>query len=103
MNKRISIIATTIALAVALAPAAAYADEAVSFNGEALGTDANKANAQTVYFAGSDWRVIGYGGSGIASAEGTATLLAANVIGNTYFNEWDGPNPPTNHYACSLL
>ena len=101
MNKRISIIATTIALAVALAPAAAFADEAVLTAGaDAMAAGVNTSSAQTVYFAGSDWRVIGYGDSGIASADGTATLLAADVMSSTYFNDNDNRN---NHYAGSLL
>ena len=57
-----------------------------------LGTDAlnktvNTASAPTVYFGKSQenkpaaWRVIGYDGSGVTSAQGDITLLAAGAIG----------------------
>ena len=57
-----------------------------------LGTDAlnktvNTASAPTVYFGKSQenkpaaWRVIGYDGSGVTSAQGDITLLAAGAMG----------------------
>ena len=64
-----------------------------------LGTDAlnktvNTASAPTVYFGQNHennpgaWRVIGYDGSGVTSAQGDITLLAAGNMGLTRF----GPN-----------
>lgn len=57
-----------------------------------LGTDAlnktvNTASAPTVYFGKNQenkpaaWRVIGYDGSGVTSAQGDITLLAAGAMG----------------------
>ena len=79
----------------------------VGFTG-VLGTGANTKNAQTVYY-GVDidenqnanpiaWRVIGYNGSGAASVSGTATLLSADTLVQTYFDE-SGNN--SNAYANS--
>ena len=64
-----------------------------------IGTDAlnktvNTASAPTVYFGQNHennpgtWRVIGYDGSGVTSAQGDITLLAAGNMGLTRF----GPN-----------
>ena len=64
----------------------------------------NTANAATVWFGKYDndqpasWRVIGYGGDGIASESETMTLLASGVMGNTKFT-----NQNNNDYSNSLL
>ena len=75
-----------------------------------LGTDAlnktvNTANAPTVYFGQNQennpgaWRVIGYDGSGVASAQGDMTLLAAGNMGVMQF----AGNGASNEYAPSDL
>ena len=76
---------------------AATGTAAIQFGTDAisvLSKNANSANAPTVYF-GQDhennpgaWRVIGYDGSGVTSAQGDITLLAAGNMGLTRF----GPN-----------
>ncbi len=81
----------------------------VGFTG-VLGTGANTKNAQTVYY-GVDidenqnanpiaWRVIGYNGSGAASASGAATLLSAGTMVQTFFDE---SGNSSNAYANSTL
>ncbi|MBQ7741257.1 MAG: Ig-like domain repeat protein, partial [Eubacterium sp.] len=66
-----------------------------------LQTNANTANASTVWYGGSAWRVIGYNGAGVASENITATLLASGNMGLTYFD--DGRNGITNKYNGSAL
>ena len=72
-----------------------------------LGTDAlnktvNTATAPTVYFGQNQenkpaaWRVIGYDGNGVTSAQGDITLLAANNMGLSKFGA-------SNAYADSAL
>ena len=72
-----------------------------------LGTDAlnktvNTASAPTVYFGQNQenkpaaWRVIGYDGNGVTSAQGDITLLAANNMGLSKFGA-------SNAYADSAL
>ena len=72
---------------------------AISTDPSVLKTDCNTANAQTVWYAGRDWCVIGYDGEGVASTTGTATLLATGNVGYTRFNE----DEPYNQYAGSNL
>ena len=75
-----------------------------------LGTDAlnktvNTASAPTVYFGQNHennpgaWRVIGYDGSGVTSAQGDMTLLAAGNMGVMQF----AGNGASNEYAPSDL
>ena len=72
-----------------------------------LGTDAlnktvNRASAPIVYFGQNQenkpaaWRVIGYDGNGVTSAQGDITLLAANNMGLSKFGA-------SNAYADSAL
>ena len=56
----------------------------------ALSKDAGGNGAQTVWYAGSAWRVIGYNGGGVASTEGDMTLLASdNLKTGVQFNTND--------------
>ena len=41
----------------------------MAMGSDALSKDAGKNGAQTVWYAGSAWRVIGYNGGGVASTE----------------------------------
>ena len=94
MKKRILSILLTICMLFCLMPISVFAEE-VGAGGSAaiqLGTDAlnktvNTASAPTVYFGQNHennpaaWRVIGYDGSGVTSAQGDITLLAAGDMG----------------------
>ena len=59
----------------------------VQLGTDALSKNANTASAPTVYFGKNQenkpaaWRVIGYDGSGVTSAQGDITLLAAGAMG----------------------
>ena len=75
-----------------------------------LGTDAlnktvNTASAPTVYFGKNQenkpaaWRVIGYDGNGVASAQGDITMLAAGSMGEAVFDN----DCSSNEYAPSDL
>ena len=62
----------------------------MAMGSDALSKDAGKNGAQTVWYAGSAWRVIGYNGGGVASAEGDMTLLASdNLQTGVQFNTYD--------------
>ena len=66
----------------------------IQLGADALNKTVNTASAPTVYFGQNHennpgaWRVIGYDGSGVTSAQGDITLLAAGNMGLTRF----GPN-----------
>ena len=49
----------------------------------------NTNSAQTIWYGGSAWRVIGYDGAGVASSTGTMTLFADGSMGTSYF-DFDG-------------
>ena len=97
MKKRILSILLTLCMTLCLTPISVFAEE-VGTEGSAaiqLGADAlsvlsknvNTATAPTVYFGQNHennpaaWRVIGYDGSGVTSAQGDITLLAAGDMG----------------------
>ena len=97
MKKRILSILLTLCMTLCLTPISVFAEE-VGTEGSAaiqLGADAlsvlsknvNTATAPTVYFGQNHennpaaWRVIGYDGSGVTSAQGDITLLAAGAMG----------------------
>ncbi len=97
MKKRILSILLTLCVTLCLTPISVFAEE-VGTEGSAaiqLGADAlsvlsknvNTATAPTVYFGQNHennpaaWRVIGYDGSGVTSAQGNITLLAAGDMG----------------------
>lgn len=98
-----------------LVPTSVFAEE-VGAEGSAaiqLGADAisvlsknvNTATAPTVYFGQNHdnnpaaWRVIGYDGSGVTSAQGDITLLAAGNMGVVKFAD----TIANNKYAPSNL
>ena len=94
MKKRILSILLVFCIMMSLMPISVFA-EGVGAEGSAsvqLGTTAlnknvNTATAPTVYFGQNHdnnpaaWRVIGYDGSGVTSAQGDITLLAAGAMG----------------------
>ena len=97
MKKRILSILMTLCMTLCFTPISVFAEE-VGTEGSAaiqLGADAlsvlsknvNTATAPTVYFGQNHennpaaWRVIGYDGSGVTSAQGDITLLAAGAMG----------------------
>ena len=97
MKKRILSILLTLCMTLCLTPISVFAEE-VGTEGSAaiqLGADAlsvlsknvNTATAPTVYFGQNHennpaaWRVIGYDGSGVTSAQGDITLLAEGNMG----------------------
>ena len=97
MKKRILSILLTLCMTLCLTPISVFAEEVGAEDSAAiqLGTDAlsvlsknvNTATAPTVYFGQNHennpaaWRVIGYDGSGVTSAQGDITLLAAGAMG----------------------
>lgn len=97
MKKRILSILLCLCMAACMLPTVAFAagaenDKAIQLGTDALSKNVNTEAAPTVYF-GQDhgnnpgaWRVIGYDGSGAASAQGDMTLLAAVSMGEAVFD-----------------
>ena len=97
MKKRILSVLLTLCMMLCLTPISVFAEEFGAWGSAAiqLGTDAlsvlsknvNTATAPTVYFGQNHdnnpaaWRVIGYDGSGVTSAQGDITLLAEGNMG----------------------
>ena len=105
MKKRILSILLCLCMAACMLPTVAFAADtgkAIQLATDALSKKVNTATAPTVYF-GQDhgnnpaaWRVIGYDGSGVTSAQGDMTLLAANNMDLSKFGA-------SNAYADSDL
>ena len=98
MKKRILSILLTLCMLFCLTPISVFAEEVGAWGSAAiqLGTDAlnktvNTEIAPTVYFGQNHennpaaWRVIGYDGNGVTSAQGDITLLAAYNMGWSKF------------------
>ena len=101
MKKRILSILLTLCMMLCLTPISVFAEEVGAWGSAAiqLGTDAisvlsknvNTAIAPTVYFGQNHennpaaWRVIGYDGNGVTSAQGDITLFAAYNMGWSKF------------------
>lgn len=88
----------------------AYADDsqgaakaAMVMGADVLKTDYNKMNAQTLYMADIPWRVIGYGGDGIASGTDTMTLISKGNLKTGVQFRADGTAEDANHYSKSNL
>ena len=109
MKKRILSILLLCCMLLTLLPTAAFAADtgkAIQLGTDALSKNVNAASAPTVYF-GQDhennpaaWRVIGYNGNGVASAQGDMTLLAAGNMSSVLQFADFGTN---NRYASSYL
>ena len=100
MKKRILSILLTLCMVLCIMPTDAFAEgeaatgaAAVQLGTGALSKNVNTATAPTVYFGQNQenkpaaWRVIGYDGSGVASAQGDMTLLAAGTMGVVEFDD----------------
>ena len=94
MKKRILSILLTICMLFCLTPISVFAEEvgawgsaAIKLGADALNKTVNTEIAPTVYFGQNHennpaaWRVIGYDGNGVTSAQGDITLLAAGAMG----------------------
>ena len=109
MKKRILSILLLCCMLLTLLPTAAFAADtgkAIQLGTDALSKNVNTASTPTVYF-GQDhennpaaWRVIGYNGNGVASAQGDMTLLAAGNMSSVLQFADFGTN---NRYASSYL
>ena len=109
MKKRILSILLCLCMAACMLPTVAFAagtGKAIQLGTNALNENVNTATAPIVYF-GQDhgdnpgaWRVIGYDGSGVTSAQGDMTLLAAgNMSSGLHFADLGA----SNEYAPSNL
>ena len=100
MKKRILSILLTLCMVLCIMPTDAFAEgeaatgaAAVQLGTAALNKTVNTEIAPTVYFGQNHennpgaWRVIGYDGSGVASAQGDMTLLAAGTMGVVEFDD----------------
>ena len=98
MKKRILSILLTLCMLFCLTPISVFAEEvgawgsaAIQLGADTLNKTVNTEIAPTVYFGQNHennpaaWRVIGYDGNGITSAQGDITLLAAYNMGWSKF------------------
>ena len=98
MKKRILSILLTLCMMLCLTPISVFAEEvgawgsdAIKLGAGALNKTVNTEIAPTVYFGQNHdnnpaaWRVIGYDGNGVTSAQGDITLLAAYNMGWSKF------------------
>ena len=98
MKKRILSILLTLCMMLCLTPISVFAEEvgaegsaAIQLGAGALNKTVNTEIAPTVYFGQNHdnnpaaWRVIGYDGNGVTSAQGDITLLAAYNMGWSKF------------------
>ena len=112
MKKRILSILLTLCMMLCLTPISVFAEEvgawgsaAIKLGADALNKTVNTEIAPTVYFGQNHennpaaWRVIGYDGSGVTSAQGDITLLAAGNMGVVKFAD----TTANNKYAPSNL
>ena len=94
MKKRILSILLALCMLFCLTPISVFAEgeaatgsAAIQLGTDALSKNVNTASAPTVYFGKNQenkpaaWRVIGYDGNGVTSAQGDITLLAAGAMG----------------------
>ena len=94
MKKRILSILLTLCMLFCLTPISVFAEEvgawgsaAIQLGADTLNKTVNTEIAPTVYFGQNHennpaaWRVIGYDGNGVTSAQGDMTLLAAGAMG----------------------
>lgn len=98
MKKRILSILLALCMLFCLTPISVFAEEvgawgsaAIQLGADTLNKTVNTEIAPTVYFGQNHennpaaWRVIGYGGNGVTSAQGDITLLAAYNMGWSKF------------------
>ena len=113
MKKRILSILLTLCMLFCLVPTSVFAEEvgawgsaAIQLGADTLNKTVNTEIAPTVYFGQNHennpaaWRVIGYDGNGVTSAQGDMTLLAAsNMSSGLQFADFGA----SNEYAPSNL
>ena len=112
MKKRILSILLTLCMMLCLTPISVFAEEvgawgsaAIKLGADALNKTVNTEIAPTVYFGQNHennpaaWRVIGYDGNGVTSAQGDITLFAAGNMGVVKFAD----TIANNKYAPSNL
>ena len=112
MKKRILSILLALCMLFCLVPTTAFAEEvgawgsaAIQLGADTLNKTVNTEIAPTVYFGQNHennpaaWRVIGYDGNGVTSAQGDMTLLAAGSMGEAVFDN----DCSSNEYAPSDL
>ena len=88
---------------------AVYADDpattptAINIGSDVLRVGTNTPVAATVHMAGTKWRVIGYGGAGVASSTNTMTLISNGNLatGVKFSDNMDASD--ANHYSKSNL
>ena len=98
MKKRILSILLTLCMTLCFTPISVFAEEvgawgsaAIKLGADALNKTVNTEIAPTAYFGQNHennpaaWRVIGYDGNGVTSAQGDITLLAAYNMGWSKF------------------
>lgn len=74
----------------------------IQLGAAALSNNINSPSADTVYYDNNSdtWRVIGYGGTDVASSPETLTLIAS---GNMEHGAFDSSSPYSNNYSGSTL
>ncbi|MCR5774957.1 MAG: hypothetical protein K6G42_07725, partial [Lachnospiraceae bacterium] len=105
--KAITAVVLSVALVMGAIPGAGFVETAhaagtgkkLQLGADVLNTNVNTASAPTVYYDNQSdvWRVIGYGGNGVASASGTMTLLANGFLGCSVYDD------NSNEYSGSTL
>ena len=108
MKKRILSILLTLCMMLCLTPISVFAEEvgawgsaAIKLGADALNKTVNTEIAPTVYFGQNHennpaaWRVIGYDGNGVTSAQGDITLFAAGNMGVVKFADTTANNKYT--------
>ncbi len=103
-------IVVSLAMAITMMPVfvmtayAAAGDPAMVEGTDVLQSTSNTKDAQTVYMADKAWRVIGYGGEGVASATNTMTLLSAGILKtDVVFREYIRDEGSDSWYHQSIL
>lgn len=82
---------------------AAQGDPAMNPGATILKKEANTTNAQTVHMADKTWRVMGYGGEGVASSADTLALISSGNIKTKIQFRSDYEASDANHYSKSNL
>ena len=82
---------------------AAQGDPAMNLGAGILKTGVNTAEAQTVHMADNTWRVMGYGGDGVASSANTLALVSSGNLKTKIQFKSDYEASDANHYSKSNL
>ena len=82
---------------------AASGDPAMNLGAGILKTKVNTGEAQTVHMADNTWRVMGYGGEGVASSADTLALISSGNLKTKIKFRSDYEASDANHYSKSNL